>query len=51
MDTASHDETFSCDILDLIAIPMLNYRPVKKIDWAGQLARLVLDVDLAPMKI
>ena len=27
------DDTFSCDILDLHAIPMLKYRPVKKIDW------------------
>ena len=28
------DDTFSCDILDLYAIPMLKYRPVKKINWA-----------------
>ena len=26
---------FSCDIWDLHAIPMLKYRPVKKIDWAS----------------
>ena len=24
-----------CDILDLHAIPLLKYRPVKKIDWAS----------------
>ena len=36
MDTASQDDTFSCDIWDLHAIPMLKYRPVKKIDWVGQ---------------
>ena len=29
------DDTFSCDILDIHAIPMLKYRPVKKIDWAS----------------
>ena len=34
IDTASQDDTFSCDILHLRAIPMLKYRPVKKIDWA-----------------
>ena len=28
------DDTFSCDILDLHAIPMLKYRTRKKIDWA-----------------
>ena len=33
--TASQDDTFSCDILDLHSIPMLKYRPVKKIDWAS----------------
>ena len=32
-------DTFSCDILDLHAIPMLKYRPVKKIDWASQPAK------------
>ena len=26
---------FFCDILDLNAIPMLKYRSLKKIDWAG----------------
>ena len=30
MDTASQDDTFSCDILDLYAIPMLKYRPVNR---------------------
>ncbi len=30
-------DTFSCDILDPNAIPMLKYRPI---DWACQLARL-----------
>ena len=28
------DDTFSCDILDINAIPMLKYRSLKKIDWA-----------------
>ena len=28
-------DTFSCDILDPNAIPMLKYRTRKKIDWAG----------------
>ena len=28
-------DTFSCDIFDLNAIPMLKYRTRKKIDWAS----------------
>ena len=38
---------FQCDILDLRAIPMLKYRPVKKIDWASSGKNTVLELALA----
>ena len=36
MDTASVNDNERYIILDLNAIPMLTYRSLKKIDWAGK---------------
>ena len=53
MDTASVNDTERYFILDLNAIPMLTYRSLKKIDWAGPAGLEPLETSraISPMKV